>query len=215
MAPSYRHVVWDWNGTLLDDVDIVVDVMNTLLRRRGLPTLGHERYRELFCFPVRDYYAAVGLDLEREPFADLAAEWVAGFQGRWREARIRKDANIVIESLTGRGLSHSVLSAAERSLLREQVNHFGVASYFADLVGIDDHHAEGKVAAGRAWLAAQGFDTNEVLLVGDTDHDYEVGVALGVDVVLIDDGHQSRTRLERCGVPVVNSLFDLADFEGL
>ena len=34
---AHRHLIWDWNGTLLDDLDLSVDVMNTLLARRGLP----------------------------------------------------------------------------------------------------------------------------------------------------------------------------------
>lgn len=212
MAARYRHIVWDWNGTLLDDVAIVVDVMNGLLAKRNLPLLDAVRYREQFRFPVRDYYEAVGLDFRREPFADLAAEWVAGFEGRWREAALHSGAVPLIEHLSGRGMSHSVLSAAERSLLREQATHFGVADHFAALVGTDDHHAEGKVEAGRAWLGTHGFEPNEVLLVGDTDHDHEVGMELGVDVVLIDDGHQSRSRLERCGVPVIDSISELARF---
>jgi phosphoglycolate phosphatase len=206
---KYRHIVWDWNGTLLDDVDIVVDVMNNLLRRRQLPLLDNARYRELFCFPVRDYYSAVGLDLEKEPFARLAEEWVAGFEGRWREARLHGEATNAIGALSSGGVTHSVLSAGERTLVREQAEFFGITNLFADLVGIDDHHAEGKLGTGQAWLATQAFCGPEVLMVGDTDHDYEVGVALGVDVVLVDDGHQSRSRLERCGVPVFDSLADL------
>jgi phosphoglycolate phosphatase len=54
-APSYRHIIWDWNGTLLDDVDYSVGVMNILLRRRGLPALDRARYHVVFDFPVRDY----------------------------------------------------------------------------------------------------------------------------------------------------------------
>lgn len=211
MRDKYRHVVWDWNGTLLNDVGIVVDVMNGLLTKRDLPLLDDLRYRELFCFPVRDYYEAVGLDLRRESFADLAAEWVTGFEGRWREATLHDHAVSVIEGLTSAGVTHSVLSAAERTLLREQAEHFDVLGHFLELVGIDDHHAESKVEAGRSWLATQGFAGPEVLLVGDTDHDFEVGMAIGVDVVLIDDGHQSRTRLERCGVPVFDSIAELVD----
>ncbi len=209
LASKYRHIVWDWNGTLLDDVDIVVDVMNGLLSRRRLPLLDNVQYRELFCFPVRDYYSAVGLNLEVEPFPSLAEEWVAGFEGRWREARLHAEAKSVIGTLAAGGITHSVLSAGERTLVREQAEFFGVAHLFADLVGVADHHARGKVGAGQSWLATQPFSGREVLLVGDTDHDWEVGVALGVDVVLIDDGHQSRARLERCGVPVFDSLVDL------
>ncbi len=204
-----RHIIWDWNGTLLDDIAIVVDVMNTLLRPRGLPLLTHERYRELFDFPVRVYYEALGFDFAREPFEALAEEWVAAFSGRWRQARLQPGAMRAITSLRADGIGQSVLSAAEQSVLEAQAHHFGLAPHLDRLVGIDDHHAESKLEHGRRWLHELAIGPAEVLLVGDTTHDFEVATALGVRVVLIDDGHQSRTRLERCGAPVLDSLSDL------
>ncbi len=95
-----------------------------------------------------------------------------------------------------------MLSAAERNLLSEQAEYFGVARSFRSLVGIDDHHAESKVAQGRQWMAAERAAPNEVLLIGDTTHDVEVAVDLGIDAVLVASGHQSRERLLRTGVPV-------------
>ena len=71
----FAYLVWDWNGTLLNDVGTGAAIMNVMLERRGLPLLTEERYQEIFTFPVRDYYKAAGLDLQREPFADLAVEW--------------------------------------------------------------------------------------------------------------------------------------------
>ena len=69
------YVVWDWNGTLLDDAEVCLAVMDRMLVRRGLPPIGDmERYREIFTFPVRDYYALAGLDMDAEPFTDLADE---------------------------------------------------------------------------------------------------------------------------------------------
>ena len=62
-------ILWDWNGTLLDDVEVALAAMNEMLARRGLPLLqGREPYRDIFTFPVRVYYTAAGLDLSAEPF---------------------------------------------------------------------------------------------------------------------------------------------------
>lgn len=52
---SYRHIIWDWNGTLLDDVDIVIEAMNRLLKRRNMPLLDYYTYKKIFTFPVKDY----------------------------------------------------------------------------------------------------------------------------------------------------------------
>ncbi|MDZ7726828.1 MAG: HAD hydrolase-like protein [Dehalococcoidia bacterium] len=188
----YRHVAWDWNGTLLEDTHLVVDVMNRLLERRGLPRIDAESYRDLFAFPVRDYYAAVGFDFDQEPFEELAREWVASLGDRWREARLRADAIPALDRIAAMGLRQSVVSASEQALLHRQAEHFEVASRFHSIVGIQDFHAAGKVEAARDWLARLDERPEDILLVGDTTHDVEVARDLGIDIVLVADGHQSR-----------------------
>ena len=210
MARRIRHVIWDWNGTLIDDLEVVIAVMNRLLQRRSLPELTAERYRALFEFPVERYYGAIGLDLAREPFALLAAEWVEGFSGRWREARLRAGAVETLAQLGCRGIPQSVLSAAEEGLLREQAAHFGVAPRSQRLAGIADHHAASKVARGHELLAELALDPAEVVLVGDTTHDVEVAGALGIGVLLVADGHQATARLRATGAPVVPDLAAVA-----
>ncbi len=41
------------------------------------------------------------------------------------------------------------------------------------------------------------IDPGQLILVGDTDHDLEVGDALGIDVLLVTGGHQSHARLSK------------------
>jgi len=65
------HIFWDWNGTLLDDTQASVNALNVLLARRGLPPVSLEDYRATFAFPVRPYYAKVGIRLEDEDWTRL------------------------------------------------------------------------------------------------------------------------------------------------
>lgn len=212
--PRYRHVTWDWNGTLLDDIDVVVGAMGALLARRSLPALTLERYREVFDFPVSVYYEAVGLDLAAEPFEALAAEWIAEFTARWPSARLRETTTEVLGSLAAAGFTQSVLSAAQRTLLVDQARHFAIDHHFDALVGIDDHHAVSKVEHGRRWLAELDVPRHQVLLVGDTTHDVEVAHDLGIDVVLVEGGHQSRRRLEATGERVLSGPGDVLGVVG-
>ena len=74
---KYTHVIWDFNGTVLDDVRACINSMNALLAARGLPLLTEERYKKVFGFPVEEYYGRLGLDLAAEDFKTvLAPEWV-------------------------------------------------------------------------------------------------------------------------------------------
>ena len=197
-------MIWDWNGTLLDDVELVVDIMNGLLAPRALAPLDVPRYQEVFTFPVRDYYERLGFDFAQEPFEELAVEFMSGFIARWPEADLRVGARESIDALAAQGVGQSLLSAAESELLHDATTYFGLAEVMSHRVGIGDHHAVSKVEEGRAHVAE--LTAERVILVGDTEHDAEVAEEIGVDCVLIEGGHMSRGRLLATGVPVLDSF---------
>ena len=206
-----RHVLWDWNGTLLDDAWLCVEVMNGLLGERGLPLLDPARYQTLFGFPVHDYYGRLGFDFERETFEHLGTAFIAGYHRRQHECRLQSGAVEALRRFAERGATMSVLSASEQMRLEEQARRLGIRDVFTQLVGLDDHYAGGKLEIGRRWVAQIDLDPREILMVGDTDHDVEVARAIGVECVLVPSGHQTEARLRALGVPVVATLAELAE----
>jgi phosphoglycolate phosphatase len=111
--------------------------------------------------------------------------------------------------LSARGISHSVLSATERSTLQRQCEHHGMQHAIATWVGLDDRLAHSKVGAGRRWLEAQALRPVDVVLVGDTVHDHEVALELGVDCMLVEGGHQDAGRLRATGARVCRDLTEV------
>ena len=205
------HVVWDWNGTLLDDAWLCIEVMNGLLGRRGMGLLDPARYAAVFAFPVRDYYGQLGFDFAREPFEVVGTEFIEGYQARQHECRLRPGAGEALAALAARGVAQSVLSASQHARLVSQAEALGVASHFVRMIGLEDHYAGGKLEQGRRWIAELGLDPGAVLLVGDTDHDQEVAREMGVRCLLVPSGHQSAERLRACGAPLLASLGGLLD----
>jgi len=210
----YRHVIWDWNGTLLDDVAQAVGVLNTMLARRHMPLLSLERYRELLRFPVIEFYRDLGFDLETERYEAVADEYIAGYAQRWRQCPLQPGAREKLAELAQAGLTQSVLSAYQQTRLEEAVAHFDLGRWFVRLVGLNDHYAAGKQAHGRRWMRELGLAGHEVLLIGDTVHDWEVAQAIGAACALLAGGHQDRRTLESCGAPVLDSLTDLTMANG-
>lgn len=208
---KYRHLIWDWNGTLLDDVEDCIDTLNDLLARRNLARIDLATYQRLFDFPVIDFYRLLGFDFNREDFDAVADEYIAGYQARLPRCRLQPDARAVLARVRDLGLSQSVLSAYHQLRLEEAMVLFGLRDFFVRLVGLDDYRAHSKVDNGRRWLAEMPHDPAEVLLVGDTLHDHEVARALGVDCVLLTCGHHGRARLAPAGVPLLDRLADLSD----
>jgi phosphoglycolate phosphatase len=191
----YRHVIWDWNGTLLDDLDLCIDVMNGLLRRRGLPVMDRARYHAVFDFPVRAYYERLGFDFRRDSFEGLSVEFIAGYEARRGESRLHPGAREMLAAFQLAGVTQSVLSAYRGDTLQEIVGHFGLTPYFMRLIGLDNIYAHSKTELGRAWVAELGIPGKDILMIGDTLHDLEVAKALGVDCVLVAAGHHSAGRL--------------------
>lgn len=206
---DYHHVIWDWNGTLFDDVDLCVDVMNSLLRPRGLAPLTVTRYREVFDFPVRDYYRVLGFDFEAESFEQVGMVFIERYEGRRAEAALHPDAVRVLRAVQAEGIPQSVLSAYHQETLEALISSHGIRDCFVRLVGLQNHYAHGKREQGVRWIRELSYQPHDVVLIGDSVHDYDVATAMGVDCLLLCGGHQSENRLRQCPVPVLASLADL------
>ena len=68
MTPTHTHLIWDFNGTILQDMDLGIRCTNTMLTERGLPVIPSvEAYREIFGFPIDEYYRRLGFDFVLAP----------------------------------------------------------------------------------------------------------------------------------------------------
>lgn len=207
------YVVWDWNGTLLNDVDVAMAVMDRMLSRRGLPGLGGaERYREIFTFPVREYYLSAGLDLVREPFEELAVEWTRLYGELSPRCVLFPGAEEVLRELEERGVVQMIASASPQETLERQVEAQDVRERFQALLGLSDIYADSKAGLARRYFQENGIDPAQVIFVGDTLHDWEVAKDAGCSCVLLAQGHQSQRLLSQAGVPVLESIRQVPEF---
>jgi phosphoglycolate phosphatase len=210
---GYRYVIWDWNGTLLDDLSLCVDVINGMLRKRQMPTVTREEYLAVFGFPVRRYYQALGFDFARESFEALSHEFIAGYEAGRRGCALHPEVRTTLEHIAATDRRQALLSASAQDSLRDAVRAFELDSFFDHVAGLDNIYAHSKVELGRELVASLPCAPSEVVLVGDTLHDAEVAQAMGTACVLVAHGHQSRARLHQQGAtPVVDSLRELAEF---
>ena len=208
----YKHAIWDWNGTLLNDTWLCVEVLNGLLARRGRRPITEEDYRKNFGFPVIHFYEYLGLDTDTDSFDQVSREFIGAYEARWlEECMLHADAYEVLAAMSARGLTHSVLSAAKQEALDKGIAHYGIREHFYGLVGTDNIYDEGKVARGKHWIEQLPWQAGEVVMIGDTLHDFEVAEAIGSDCILMAHGHHAPERLAATGKRVVHSLGELAD----
>lgn len=202
----YRHIIWDWNGTLWDDTWLCVEINNHMLKRRGLPEIDISIYRDKLCFPVDRYYCQIGFDYDRDPYRALAEEFIEEYERRRFECMLQPGARELIESLHDCNIPQAVLSAYQHDTLLQAVSYFELTALFEDIIGLNDIYASGKVENGIKYISGLGMDPVDILFVGDTVHDFEVARAMGVECVLLSNGHNSRARLESCGSRVFDTL---------
>lgn len=209
---KYNHIIWDWNGTLFDDVELCVENINWLLKKYKLPSIDKNKYREIFTFPVIEYYRRAGFDLNQLDFGKIGKEWMDRYEQKKFEANLADGAEEVVKKLSELGIEQSILSAYSQHTLEEILKEFGLKKYFKHIVGLDNIYAESKIDIGKKLMKKLNIDENSVLLIGDTVHDYEVAKELKCDCLLLTSGHQSRKELEKCGIEVVGNLSGVLNF---
>ncbi len=203
-----EYCIWDFNGTILDDVETGILSVNHLLRQRGLREIKNkEEYRAVFGFPIRGYYERLGFDFEKEPYEVVAPLWVEQYMIHVKNAKMFEDVRKTLERFRSLGVRQVVLSATELGMLKGQLDSLGISDYFEEIMGLDNIHAFSKTALAEGWRARH--PRAKVLLLGDTDHDAETAGIMRADCVLIARGHQSADYLRRVGVPVIKTLSEL------
>lgn len=204
-----RLVLWDWNGTLLDDLTYAIGVRNRTFPAFGLPRIESvAEYRRQFTFPVRRYYERAGVT--EETFEAVAHAWMAEYVRGFDSVPLHGDAVEALSRFAAAGAAQAVLSATRRDMLESQIARFPIRDYFTDVLGLSDIYARSKEAVGLAYLAGCGVPAASALMIGDTLHDAEVARAMGTRCILVARGHHSRETLLTAGVPVVDTLLEAA-----
>ncbi len=208
---EYTHVIWDFNGTVLRDMEIGIAATNQMLLARALPPIADlDAYRAIFGFPVESYYRRVGFDLEAEDYKSvLAPEWVAHYNALSRQAPLFDGVRELTDALRRAGVHQSLLSASEREMMMGQLRERNAEQWFDEVWGTDSIHAVGKLALSDAWRKAHPYARG--VLLGDTDHDFDVAQHMQLDCILVANGHQSAERLSATGAVVVKDLWHAAE----
>ena len=208
----YNSIIWDWNGTLLNDLEICLSGVNSLLEDRSLPLLTKDRYLQIFTFPVREYYSNAGFDFEKEPFEGPAEEFIQRYEELLPGARLFDDVEETLSFFYQNGYRQFILSAMEQRALNQSVQARGISHFFDGIFGIEDNFAKSKLQRAQNMLKITGINPNVALMIGDTLHDLEVGSAIGARVLLVSRGHQSPERLKINGNTVLPDLTTLLKF---
>jgi phosphoglycolate phosphatase len=207
----YDHIIWDWNGTLFNDVELCASIMNVLLEQENLPNISIKKYKEIFTFPVIEYYKIAGHTFENNSFEVLGKQFMVEYEQRKNNCRLYPGVIDLLTGLKRKNIQQHLLSAYEQQSLNRIIKLYNLKDYFTNVVGLDNIYASGKahLAKNLAGMIRSNNNDGKILLIGDTIHDYEVAKEINSDCILISHGHQDEERLLKLGIPVVKNFSHL------
>ena len=210
--PQQDTIIWDWNGTLLDDAELCLASINKMLEARSLPTISMQRYRDVFTFPVIEYYTELGFDFNQEVWETVAIEFIDLYMNELQNCILTSYAKETLEAFKQKGYRQAIISAMHHDSLIKSVSDLCIHNYFDHIGGIGDHYAVSKIDNAINYLTTSGANPDKITLIGDTIHDSEVASKLGCKCILVANGHQSYERLKNTGLPVIQDLSQVGTF---
>ena len=201
------HLVWDWNGTLLDDLSLVVSSTNHAFAAVGGRSVDADEHRSRFRRPVAEFYAEI---LERavddEEFGELDRIFHDAYRLGLTSMTLAADAMNAIKTWPG---SQSLLSMWFHNELVPAVETYGLAGVFTRVDGLRTE-VGGHLKAGHlaAHLDELGLTGDRVVLIGDSLDDAAAADSVGAAAVLYTGGFTHPDRLRASGRPVADTLLE-------
>lgn len=209
---NYSSVIWDWNGTIIDDVAICHSIFIEEQKRFSLPLISLSDYRDKFTFPVSNFYTNMGFEDSEELYTQIAKRFGESYLRLRNSAPIHRGVVQLLDRLKESGYKQYILSAYKDDKLKYMVKERNLESYFSLICGISDNRAGSKKEVGLKLVKEKEIDIKTTLFIGDTTHDYDVAMDLGATPVIVASGHNSRKQLEDYGVKwVIDNVEEIFD----
>jgi len=188
---KYQHIIWDWNGTVINDVKLCVRILNEALTYEKLPSITISNCRKNFSFPVNLFYKSLGLPSSGFNYKALNTFFISRYKSDFLECNLHTGVQSILAVINNFGVNQSILSAGKDSDIKEFVNYHDLNKYFSFISGVRNIRAAGKKEIAKTHLDKIALEPNKILLVGDTVHDFEIADYLGIDCILFSNGHNS------------------------
>lgn len=203
---KYRYILWDWNGTLLDDVEASLLAVNDILDKYGKKPITIDEYYSNIDTPIYKFYEKL-FDLNVVKMEDIALLFREYYAKYDETVKIAKDAEKIICFCKEKGIKQYILSAAHIDNLTKYAKKYGVFDYFDRIEAAKDYEAGSKIERALRLFQEEKINPDECVMIGDTLHDLDTANALEVECVLYSKGHTDYDTLRETG-KIVCSTFE-------
>ncbi len=205
---KYKHIIWDWNGTLFEDRDISLKTVNYILEKRGMPPINIEQYYSYVETPITKFYEHL-FDMSKVSFEDIGKDYYYAYHIYCDKLTVSDGLKELLKKLSDAGCVQKLVSGYEHAYLCSMTERCGVRMYFSDINGADNRRAESKLDRIKDAIAQSGSAPEESVIIGDTEHEYDIASELGVPCILVGWGHRPGKELAKCGCPCAENIKEL------
>lgn len=209
---EYKVIIWDFNGTLIDDVNAALSSVNDMLKRRNLPEITMQQYASYVDTPIIKFYEHIFDDLYSMNFNEIALEFNAGYDKHLPQKAVMANAEEVLEYFNSKGKLQTVISATHIDKVTKRLEEFGLSGYFDKILAHNNLIAEDKTHLAVKYFAEKQIKPEEAVVIGDCVADYKMAQAIGADCILTTQGHQSRVEFAQTSAIIIDSLSELRNY---
>lgn len=201
----YHNILWDWNGTLIDDAATSLNCVNDMLTEMNKPLITLEQFHTYVETPIIGFYRHILTEDELD-FSRISKSFHEAYNNRLSETELSGNTLNVLQALKKNGAKQYIITATKEESARKLTIKYGVNEYFDGIFGADNTLAESKVERALKFFNENNINPADTVFIGDTLHDLETANALGVDCILVTFGHQGKTIVENSGTVTADSL---------
>lgn len=185
------HVVFDFDGTLADSLELAIGLYNTIARGRGYGTLTSENLAELRTLSILQRCERLGVPAYRLP--GLVVEVGRAYRQAAGTVALHQGVPELLRTLRERGLQVAIVSTNHEETIRAILARHGVA----DLVGAVHCSSKlfGKARLLRELMRRERLRPEQLVYVGDEHRDVEASREAGVRVIAVTWGADAEPRL--------------------
>ncbi len=206
---EYKVIIWDFNGTLIDDINAALASVNDMLTRRELPIISFEQYASYVDTPIIKFYEHIFDNLYSMDFGEIAVEFNEGYEKHLPDRAVMANAEEVLEYFNSKGKLQTVISATHIDKVNNRLTEFGLSGYFDKILAHNNLIAEDKTHLAVGYFEEKGISPSEAVVIGDCVADFKMAQTLGCDCILTTQGHQSRKEFAETNAVVIDSLAEL------
>ena len=197
-----KLVAFDWNGTIFADTYAIYKSDNEVAKLLKIEPVSFKAFQKYFDVPVKNFYLALGVSEEEldKRSAQIAKSFHTYYETRSSKLRSRAGARELLEWLSKNHINCVIFSNHIVESIKKQLKRLRLEKYFLEVIA--NSHIEsalkGRSKQGKlkSYLNNKNFLAEEVLIIGDTTEEVEIGKELGITTVALTSGNCSITRLK-------------------